>query len=511
MGGIVHLLLDESALTVTPSFAEIKAILKMDVKSLEEVEVMVKDEENLDENGLPTMKVHHKERKTKTRVHRLYEEFPMPGVVGTKCLRTYHGFFDDVYQLLVQEGVKVSFQDGRLQDFPKPNFSLMHGFRFSQRELLEKGLSYNRSGLLGAPTRWGKTTLIKNTVRAFDGVCTIVVAPGIDLVKQLYEDIKQAVPHLDVRMLYGGSKKTTQSRHVTVVSMDSLDKCDPCMTRLILVDEPHALPTDGRLPDFLRFERARKYGFGATLDGRFDGKDPIIRGVIGPVLAERTYLEAVQEGAIAPIKIIMLEIPIQGYNAFNRGRVQRNLLFENPQVGQAVRCLCDPAYQMWPADWQILGFIDNEKQANFISENMNGIPHQIAMAKLMTDQQRIQCMDDLKTAKTRVCFATNIYAQGVTFSDLRVVINLAGGGASTKTIQKPGRVAEIRPGKRCGVVIDFLFTGDAEQMRKMRRSACWSVVYESAARLKYYQERGFEVHVVKGYNSLRDTITRHCL
>ena len=82
----------------------------------------------------------------------------------------------------------------------------------------------------------------------------------------------------------------------------------PGSTELLLADEPHALVTSTRLGVIDGFLKARRYGYGATLKGRFDGRDKLITGIFGPVLAERTYLEAVEEGAICPLNIIMFQI-----------------------------------------------------------------------------------------------------------------------------------------------------------------------------------------------------------
>ena len=300
------------------------------------------------------------------------------------------------------------------------------------------------------------------------------------------------------------------SRHVTVVSMDSLDKCDPGLVQLMLIDEPHALPTDGRIPDFMKFEKARKLGFGATLDGRFDGRDPLIRGLIGPVLAERTYREAVAEGAIAPIVVYMLRVPIKGWPCRDRRKAYQAALWENERMVSDLGWICDPTFDIFDPSWQILGFVDNERQTDFLEEHLHVRDFEIAMAKQMNKSQRKEKTAKLKTGETRLCFATGIYAQGVTFSNLRVMINLAGGGASTKTIQKPGRVAEIMPGKRCGVVIDYLFVGEPDDMRKYKTSDCWAPVRESKSRMDYYTERGFEVNVVRCFNELREKVKERC-
>lgn len=451
--------------------------------------------------------------KKATHTEDLYEVAPIHEVPGMHYLRTYQGFLPDIQEVLTTLGVPFQVDDVRLKDFPAPRFDLMHGFRFSQRELLETALRQDRSGLTAAPTRFGKTTLMINTCRAYPQLCTLVVAPGVDLVDQLHTELAQALPQRLVKKMHSKTSTKSISQDVTVISMDSLSSIPDghvSDVRLILVDEPHALPTAGRMPDFMRFEKARKLGYGATLDGRFDGKDPLIRGLIGPVLSERTYTQAVEEGAISPIVVYMLNIPVKGFPCRDRRKAYQHIFWENEGIANCLRWLCTPSSDVFDPTWQILGFIDNERQAEYLKEFVAIPGMEIAMAKQMTAKQRVSMTDRLKSGETRLCFATNIYAQGVTFSDLRVVINLAGGGASTKTIQKPGRVAELRPGKRCGVVVDFMFSAPAEEMERLRGSDCWCPVYESRTRLKYYRDRGFEVHVVYGQNELRRKLQERC-
>lgn len=453
-------------------------------------------------------------RKMELRMYEIeqgYDPLGMPAEV----IRTHQGFLETVIRVLARLRIPYELHDVRPLGFPKPKLHLTHGFRFNQQTLLEVGLNKERSGLIGAPTRYGKTTLIVNTIRAFPGVKTILVAPGADLLlRNLKPDLQAALPHLDIKVLCSGSRDRYQSDDLTLVSMDSMHKCDHIGTRLILIDEPHALATEDRVEDFVMFENARKLGFGATLDGRFDGRDPLITGVIGPVLSSVTYREAVALGAISPIVVVMLQYTHGSFYARDRAMAYKQLLWQNPRVTQLLDVIGDPRYQVTMPGWQILGFISNEKQLLFLQEHMK-TPFDFAMAKLMTTQERDTAMLKLKSGETKLCFATNMYAQGVTFSDLQVVINLAGGGASTQTIQKPGRVAEIRPGKRCGVLVDFEFLPALPQnnspvdMNK-DRSQCWQPARESAARRAYYEKIGFEVYSIQNSAQLQKIFQERC-
>lgn len=360
--------------------------------------------------------------------------------------------------------------------------------------------------LLGDCTVTHNSTLIRNTLRAYAGLKYIVViAPGVELVNQLYDELVQELPGRAIRKITGSSSNKTLSEDITVTSMDSLDKLDSGLVNLVLVDEPHALPTNSRVPDFVRLSKARKLGFGATLDGRFDDRDPMIVGLIGPVLVSKPYREAVAEGAVSPIKVIMMRMPMHGYQCSDRSAAYRSDLWENTNVADALRVLLQPG-GILPSSWQTLMFINNEAQLNMLMERLADLNPVPAMAKLMKNAQRKELAARLRQGQERLCICSNIYAQGITMHDLRVVINLDGGGASTKTIQKPGRVAEVRPDKKAGVVFDFLFEAAPGQYELFPNSECWALTRESKVRMKAYQEVGFDVHVVDNWEQVARVI-----
>lgn len=464
---------DDAVLTIAPSNHDLEKFLTYKEKSLEP------------DPKQPWKKV------TRVKTVPLYKVIEENKTY--RVIQTMQGLWLKAKNYLEQNGFTVKFYDMRLA-FPKPRLDLMTGFRFNQKQLMTDFLNTDCSGLLGAPTRYGKSTMIKNTLRAYPNVNTVVTVPGADLVKQLYDDVKEAVPHREVKLIGAGSNKSPCD-DINVVSMDSLHKCDADACRLLLIDEPHASVTNTRLPELARFDKARKLGYGATLKGRFDQKDILIEALIGPVLVERTFQEAVAEGAVCPLIVYMVVLPLSG-NHDDRDRAYKAHLFRGERVAKAVRWIC---HELLPPDWQTLLFIKNEDQAEYFLDWV-GQDGTIAMAKRMTKKEREDLMDRMRGDEIKRCLASEIYAQGVTFNHVRALINLSGGGANTSTIQKPGRLAEVRPNKRCGVVFDFMFspgTGKGQGNQALTR--------ESLARVRAYTEKGYEIIFVDNYNALEQS------
>lgn len=483
---VVHLVWDEAALTIVPAPPELLKKLTLREKKL------VCDK---------TTQWQRQMKVVPTPIYNTLSESPL-------AIQTYQGMWKTVKAFLEKKGYRVVLSDQRTAPLPAPRLDRMAGFRFSQCELLTKFLLHDCSGLVGAPTRYGKTTLLINTLKAYPGLVTVVTVPGADLVKQLYEQIKAACPRREVVLLGAGSRKRNPSEDITVCSMDSLHLCDKGRTELLLIDEPHAAVTNGRLHEINQFSKARRLGFGATLNGRFDGRDILIEGLIGPVLEERTYLEAVAEGAICPLSVIFLKVLIdRQQQCFKRDVAYNKFMFMNDTINSYVSRICK---EIIPDKWQTLIFIKHENQADNLIQFV-GEEGTIAMAKKLTSKQRAQMMEDMQSDSIKRCLATNIYAQGVTFPDIRAMINCEGGGNNTSAIQKPGRLAEIRPDKKRGIVVDFMFDTDPtikpedlfNYMQEIPGSEWGHIIRDSRARMKAYTDKGYEVIVAEDFDELK--------
>ena len=438
-------------------------------------------------------------RESRTETVRLFQVIHAE---NPRIIQTFQGFVDEIVNLAVRNKVTYELLDRRTW-LPQPDLTKAGGFRFNQAQLFEEFITKQRSGLLQACTRYGKSSLIANTMRVYPGVKTVLAAPGVDLLGQLVDDMRKKLPGREVLGIFTGSRNKKQSDDITVTSLDSLEKVDFEGTKLLLIDEPHAAVSESRAPLLAKFTNARVLGYGATLSGRFDGADKLIRGLMGPVLARRTYAEAVAEGAICPIHVWMVKLSFPKFSAYNRDRAYRDLLYANKDFNHLVKALSDTII---PREFQTIIFADEKKQIELMAEFVPSSEQAIACK--MKPAERKELFGRMVRGEIKRCIATDIFSTGVTFPDVRVVINACGGGGGITSTQKPGRLAEIRPGKSRGHVIDFLFTcqdfpDEAIREVDIRQNPWKYVVLDSAARLKVYQENGYDVRIVDSIDEIK--------
>ena len=147
-------------------------------------------------------------------------------------------------------------------------------------------------------------------------------------------------------------------------------------------------------------------------------------------------------------------------------------------------------------------FVKTERQAE-VYRNAIGRDTTIAMAKRMNKTERAEVTDLMRRDVIKRCLCTDIYVQGVTFSDVRVLINCEAGGNNTTAIQKPGRLAQVRDGKKCGIVFDFFFRDAYASRRGLEKAEC--LVRDSAARKKAYTDKGYDIKHVTTMQEALDT------
>lgn len=429
------------------------------------------------------------------------------------------GVWKDLTEHLRKKGHTVLLEDFRQPFQPADINSAMRCLRDYQKAWIKDALQKDHSGLIGAVTRFGKTYGMESVCRAYPNLNTLIVAPGRTLCKQIYDHFTEAFcpdrstglrPTREVRGVYSSGPDrlaSTSPNGITIISVDSLHKADPSKVQLLVADEPHALVTPTRLDALRDFYQARKYGFGATLNGRFDKADAKITAYFGPVLSNVTYRQGVEMGAVARLKVLFMKVKfskdtVPG-NWNNRDIVMQRLLLRSTNTAALVRRIIHEAI---PPEMQMMAFIVDEKQGNFYLEHAMPKDGTLVMAKLLKPKEQDRVTGEIAAGEYMRVLASNMYVQGVTFPDLQVVLNLAGGGGNTTAIQKPGRLLQRQPGKNYGVLIDLMFECKDAEMDNRRNPPYQSIIGECWARQKAYKEIGYEIEYIDTIEELAEKV-----
>jgi len=80
----------------------------------------------------------------------------------------------------------------------------------------------------------------------------------------------------------------------------------------------------------------------------------------------------------------------------------------------------------------------------------------------------------------------------VNFPDLRVVVNLGGGGSEIVAKQVPGRASRKVDGKDGSYIVEFRHDWDTVKSPKTGRPTMGPIARDDAARARVYTELGFE-------------------
>ena len=344
-------------------------------------------------------------------------------------------------------------------------------------------------------------------MRAYVGMPWAVIAPGKSLLKQTLRELREALPDREIKLIGAGSRVKYQSDDINLVSMDSAHKLDAAAIRGVIADETHALMSEGRSTVMLRFPLARKLAVGATLEGRYDGRDAMLEGLFGPMLAHISYKEAVRIGAVCQLLVMMVRIPLPLVKG-DRDRIYRDYILRNDKLHHLIGRI---SREFIPQEDQTLIFIKQVDQAERIQRH-TGTHVPLVIDKLLTDKERDELTRQTAENEIQRVICSDIFVQGVTFHDIRYLINCNGGGPSTGCLQRPGRLAEIRPDKRFGVMIDMKYElpkkgmGESRDMKLYRGVA--ALQRESNQRLQVYQDTGYLVDVVE-VEEVGDWIKKH--
>jgi len=385
------------------------------------------------------------------------------------------GFRPRLTGMLMQMGLQVEFID---KDDPKdPKIYQAHWdrvfdrFQFrSQQDVCLAQIDMHDYGLIDAPPAFGKTHIMGMIGVLYPKAKIDIVTKRKDVVARHKQLLTSWIP--SVGQIGGGKKE--RNRRVTVYTADSLHHSD-FTADFMLADEAHELMTDRLAEQVSRYWRSRNFAFTATPDTRMDNAHHRMEGIFGPTIFKMTQQQAEAHSLVAPVLVQWINVESDFDPALQSTLVaqKRNGIwrheFRNELIARAAR-------EHRAQDKQVLILVDTVDHALHIRKHLPEAKLCYAEGGLSTDKRRFFIREGLlepgevmtlpernslrhgfERREEMLVIATGVWAVGVSFDSLNVLIRADGGSSETVNVQLPGRVCRIdsSSGKQCGVLVDF--------------------------------------------------------
>lgn len=399
------------------------------------------------------------------------------------------GYLARMFNRLRKLGCPASFID----DSPRrkrpncyvPQWDNLRGkieFRARQQECMET-IVRAPCGIIKAVTGFGKTTLIGAAALLFPEARIDVVTKSVDVAERIARSLRRFIPR--VGRIGDGWK---QRERVTVITAGSLQHADGDVD-FMFADEVHQLATINFSTQLAqRYRNSRNYGMSATPYARMDNAHQVLEPLFGPMVFELTYQQAVELGLVVPVRVRWLPMrlrtnPAERYS--QRVARKRYGIWTNYERNQRIA----ETVSEYPEEQQILILVETIEHAVHLGAMLPSFqlvygfmtPQDCAYYKKhkllpedykpLTDVDKHDMRSQFEAGTLRRVIATDVWATGVDFEQLNVLVRADDRDSDIVDVQGPGRVSRIYTApdgtrKEFGEVIDCMDTFDPTFYKK---------------------------------------------
>jgi len=349
---------------------------------------------------------------------------------------------------------------------------------------IEKSLENGFGGVVVAPPAFGKSYLISMLTSLYKDYKIDIISRRRDVVLSNYKAILKMTP--DVGLVTTGSKDL--DKKITVYTADSVGHSH-FDANLVILDEVHELVTD-RYTRLLANYYASKVGLTATPDTRYDNLHSRIEGLCGPVLYRISYQDAEDVSIVVPIAVVWYPVNCPDVTFTDPiSRKRRGIWCNDPRN----QIIANVALEHYNNKRQVLVLVETIEHALRLKKYLpefevcyagtkseGGYPVDLGYTPI-SNKRREELRSLFQSRQLMGVIATGVWAVGVSFDDLEVLIRAEGSGSKTAATQVPGRVCRISSSitKPMGLVVDFIDGFERGLMQK------------SIQRYKCYQKHGW--------------------
>ena len=398
------------------------------------------------------------------------------GVYTLSGLRT---FLKQIFPTATWEGC-YRMPETKLLRFEKlPKITLREYQEKSVVRLLEF-----KHGNTELATGAGKTAVLLYLAKE-TGLKTVVAAPSTDIATTIYKLFVEHFGKSKVGMFVGTKKDT--SKLITVATAQSLTRVESgtehwdnlSTADCFMFDECHlvAAETFFKIATGICANASYRYFCSATPE-RNDGKDLLMRGIIGDTVVRKTIRNLIEEGYLAKISTTIMDVESDDtYSSQNALRMNQHHLYTNRKI---LNFICNVSEWAFKSNIQTLILIDEHDQEALLKANMR-VTYEYASGA--SDTHKI--VEDFNAGKILCVVGTSAVSIGSDFRSNKLTIAWQGGKAGTKVKQGPiGRSTrkDERTGKTECRIIGFRVTN--VPMLKKHANACISH-YEEVGPVTY--------------------------
>jgi len=390
-------------------------------------------------------------------------------------LRIPRGAVDVVRSLAAEEGMALSFEDGRtapaleLEVLPPPS---LRGY---QQEAVDRLLTRTQ-GTFILPVGAGKTrTAIAAIARL--RTPTLILVGSRDLAAQWRQQVEELLGVQAGRI--GGVAMAAAP--ITIATVQSFghrdqDQVDTFLARFgaVILDEAHAI--GGRTFHQLLDRCPAKYRLGLTATPvREDGLTPLLGFFFGPSLAEICHEELVQAGVLLRAQVRRLET---GFDYPYTGATDFGPMLDALVRDGARNAIIGEAVATEVAAGEVCLVLTGRKDHCQIL--VEGLAVRGVDAAVLTSDvpksRRSELLDATRAGRMPVLVATSLADEGLDIPRLSRLILAFPGKAKARTIQRLGRILRPHADKRDAVLIDVV---DVEVPVLRRHAAARRRAYEA--------------------------------
>lgn len=386
----------------------------------------------------------------------------------------FAGLAKEILLFCKENNIKISsFEDKREHfEFQKKEWTYeelkgfygKHDYEEHQIRALQAMLKTNK-GIIMAPTSAGKSTIIAAWLK-LTNLPTLILNDRATLGAQLADDLKSQ--GIDCGFCSGNGYRKGECVVSTIQSVKKIH--DLSRFKMVIIDECHKSSSKS-FQDFLAsFGCPLKYGFSASPSNGKLLDFARIRQQLGSIIIQVKSNELMDNGVMAKAKINLVRTFCEDtgdYPSANDIGIVHNVRRNN-----TIKNIVEKHRK----DGYIAILVKNLDHGLLLEES---IPGSVFLKGDTPLDERIEVIKKFNKGEIPVLIGSSILNEGISISNMKVLIMAGGGKAQTQTVQKIGRVLRITKEKREGIFYDFIDDGNKYLLK------------HSKQRLTIYKKEGY--------------------